>query len=100
MGALEQNIKITKGGIHMIKKEITLSDGKKYLVGFSEIKAVGMTWVKCYILKPNLIREKIIYTKEYNKGLLPDYFRMAITTIFNYETECKQKEQLLEANWA
>ena len=83
----------------MIKKEITMSDGKKYIVGFKEIKSSILNIVECHILKRVLLVDTSIFKTDHNKGLFPNYRGMAIWTIMDYEKECNQKEELLNANW-
>jgi len=84
----------------MIKKEITMNDGKKYIVGFTEEYKVAIHWVKCHILKRKLFIDKIVYTKIYVKGLMPNYKEFALWTILDYERECEQQESLLIADWS
>jgi len=83
----------------MIKKEITLNDGRKYIVGFEEV-GNSFKCIKCHILKKTLFYHNSIYFKLHNKGLMPNYREIALWTILDYERECKQQDSLLLANWS
>jgi len=84
----------------MIKKEIIMSDGKKYIVGFREIKSSILNVVECHILKRKFLVDTSIFKKDHNRGLFPDYRMMALWTIMDYEKECEQGKALLEASWS
>ena len=83
----------------MIKKEIILNDGRKYIVGFEEV-GDSFKCVKCHILKKTLFFHNSIYSKLHGKELFPNYHNIAMWTIFDYEKECNQAKELLEANWS
>jgi len=82
----------------MIKKEITMSDGKKYIVGFKNIGNESQG-IECHILEKFLFVHISIYHKLRLKSMMTDYHEMAIWTIIDYERECNQEKSLLEANW-
>lgn len=82
----------------MIKKEITMNDGKKYIVGFKEIGS-QKDGIECHILQKILFTHVSVFNKLYLKGLSPDYQQMALWTILDYEEETEQKENLLSAKW-
>lgn len=82
----------------MIKKEITLKDGRKYIVGFKEVGDI-FKCIECHILKKTLFFHNSIYSKLHGKGLFPNYQEMAICTILDYEKECDQIKEFLEVNW-
>ena len=71
----------------MIKKEITMNDGKKYTVGFKEVGS-SFKCIECHIL----FSYNSIYSKLHGKGLCPNYYQMALWTILDYEKECKQQK--------
>jgi hypothetical protein len=83
----------------MIKKEITLNDGRKYIVGFKEVGSQNEC-IECHILKKIFFIHVSVYNKFYIKTLIPDYQELAIWTIFNYERKLKQHEDLLVVNWS
>jgi len=83
----------------MIKKEIILNDGRKYIVGFEEV-GDSFKCVKCHILKKTLFFHNSIYFKLHGKGLYPNYQQIALWTILDYEKECEQQESLLLTDWS
>lgn len=82
----------------MIEKQITMNDGKTYTVGFKEVGS-NKDGLECHILQKGKLFNKSIYNKLYLKGLSPDYKYLAVSTIFSYLEEVKQKENLLSENW-
>jgi hypothetical protein len=82
----------------MIKKEITMNDGKNYRIGFKEIGTYDKV-IECHILKKGVFGEKSLFMKSHWKGLCPNYKQMAQWTILDYEREYKQKQGLLEGSW-
>ena len=84
----------------MIKKEIILNDGRKYIVGFEEV-GDSFKCIKCHILKKTLFFfHNSIYFKSHGKGLYPNYQQIALWTILDYEKECEQQESLLLTDWS
>lgn len=86
----------------MIKKEILLNDGTKFLVGFKEIESWsrGSTkGIECHVLKKSMFLNKTIHKRFYIKGIVPDYLQMAITTILDYKRVQEQKRELISSNW-
>jgi hypothetical protein len=82
----------------MIIKELTTHDDKKYIIGFKEIGSYK-DGIECHILKQGLLCKISIYKKLYLKGLSPDYEQMTLSTIFDYERDCEDKEKLSFAIW-
>jgi len=82
----------------MIKKEITLKDGRKYTVGFKEV-GDNFKCIECHILKRTLLFHNSVYFKLHGKGLFPNYQEIALWTILDYEKECEQRKGLLVADW-
>ena len=82
----------------MIKKEITMSDGRKYIVGFKEVGS-SFKCIECHILNKTLFFHNSVYSKLHGKGLFLNYHDIALWTIFDYERECDQVKEFLEANW-
>ena len=82
----------------MIKKKITMSDGKKYIVGFKTIGSEG-EGIECHILKKILFLHISIYKKLTLAGMMPNYHEMAMWTIIDYEKVYNQTQALLEESW-
>jgi hypothetical protein len=82
----------------MIKKEITMDNGEKYLVGFKEIGS-QKDGIECHVLEKGIIGHRSVYNELYLKGLMPNYYNMAVWTIIDYQNECKQKQILIEESW-
>lgn len=82
----------------MIKKEMTLDNGEKYIVGFKEV-GTQKDGIECHILEKALFYKKSVYNKLYLKGMCPDYKQMAVWTILDYKKETEQQQDLLNAVW-
>jgi hypothetical protein len=85
--------------IKMIKKEITMSDGKTYMIGFVE-RGTYNKLIDCHILEKGIFTYKSVFMKSHWKGLCPDYKRMAIWTVLDYKKEIEQKHYLNTVSWA
>lgn len=78
----------------MVKKEITLKNGNKYLVGLVDEER----YINCYILKKVLFFHIPIHHYKSYKTIIPDYDLIVLFTISEYERACANHTRLL--NWA
>lgn len=77
---------------NMLKKEIEMKSGKKYLVGITE----DDNYIYCHILEKTLFGYKELYKDEHWKGLIPDYNDATLWAICNYERKLNDKERLIK----
>lgn len=76
----------------MLKKEVGIKNGNKYLVGISE----DDNYIYCYILQKTLFGFKELYSHAQWKTLIPDYDYATLCTVCNYEQKLKDRERLIQ----
>ena len=75
----------------MMKKEVNMKDGRKYIIGITETK----NYINCYILEKKLIGYRKVFHHESWKTLIPDYDYAELCTICDYEQKLKDKQRLI-----